>query len=172
MTNIVRRRMPPSVFKGSIQSHLEDRLRAEALQAFASVRDHFKLSTKRSRELEGQARFRMMEQGFEEVCELHGGHLLQGGIIPLTDLKVFQPFMRFEHDGQGFILGLTAMPEPKSLPAKNMSRRAGVTLNYNLTPRLDFDGAGPKIGDVFILLLVARDRNAAGQIEEIAIGVI
>ena len=97
---------------------------------------------------------------------------MHGGIIPLTGLKIFQPFMRFEHEGQGFVLGLAAMPEAGSLPAKNMSRRAGVTLNYHLTPRLDLDGDGPKIGDIFILLLVARDRHSAGKIEEIAIGVI
>ncbi|WP_314964137.1 hypothetical protein, partial [Bradyrhizobium cosmicum] len=31
---------------------------------------------------------------------------------------------------------------------------------------------GPKIGDIFAALLVARDRERAGKIEEIAVGVI
>jgi hypothetical protein len=171
MKKFVRQRMPPSIFN-SLLIDLEDRLRAEALQAHSSIRDNFKLSHKRTRELEGQARFRMMEQGFEDVCGLHGGQLLQGGIVPLTDMKVFQPFMRFEHGGKGFILGLAAMSEPHSLPSKNMSRRAGVTLNYHLSPRLDLEDGGPKIGDIFIMLLVARDRVSAGKIEEIALGVI
>lgn len=171
MKELVRRRMPPPIFR-SLLIDLEDRVRAGALHAHSSVRDHFKLSPKRARELEGQARFRMMEEGVEEVCKFYGGTLLQGGVVPLTDLKIFQPFSRFEYEGQGFILGLAAIPEPGSLPAKNMSRRAGVTLNYHLSPRLDLDGSGPQVGDIFILLLVARDRVAAGQIEEIAIGLI
>lgn len=151
---------------------LEDRVRAEAVKAFEMIRDHSGLNRKRGREAEGQARFRMMEQGFEEVCRLHGGNALDGGVIPHTDLKVFQPFMRFEVNGQGVILGLATMPVAGELPAKNKSRQAGVALNYDLVPRLDLDGTGPKIGDIFSLLLISRDREKAGQIEEIAVGVI
>ncbi len=151
---------------------LDDRVRAEAIKAFEMVRDHSGLDIKRSRALEGQARFRMMEKGFQEVCEFHGGLILENGIIPGSDLKVFQPFMRFESKGQGIILGLAAMPEPEMLPHKNKSRLAGVSLNYSITPRLDFDGTGPKIGDIFVLFLIARDRTSGGKIEEIAMGVI
>lgn len=152
---------------------LEDRSRAEAVKAFEMVRDRSGLDKKRARELEGQARFRMMEQGFEDVCALHGGRRLDGGVIPNTELKVFQPFMRFEEEGKGIILGLAATPEPKALPPKNKSRLAGVSLNYNLSPRLDLDGeGGAKIGDILALLLVSRDREKAGRIEEIAVGVI
>ena len=151
---------------------LEDRLKAEAVKAHEMIRDHSGLGKKRAREAEGQARFRMMEQGFEEVCVLSGGHLLEGSLIPHTELKVFQPFMRFDVDGQGIILGLAAMPEPKTVPGKNKSRMAGVTLNYDLTPCLDLDGKGPKVGDVFALFLVSRHRERPGQIEEIAIGVV
>lgn len=171
MEYFIKRRFPPALFK-NLFLDLEDRLRASALKAFTMVRDHAGLDPKGSRELEGQARFRMMEKAFRETCELHGGKLLDNGIIPLTDLKIFQPFMRFEVDGQGVIFGLAAMPEPKALPIKNMSRKAGVTLNYYLSPRLDLDGTGPRIGDIFILLLVARDRERAGKISEFAIGVI
>lgn len=171
MKDFIRQLMPPDVFKALLLD-LEDRIRAAAQQAHIAVRDTFKLNVKRSRELEGQARFRLMEEAFEEVCAAHGGQRLQSDFIPLTDLRVFQPFHRFEHEGRGFILGLAAIPEPSALPAKNMSRRAAVTLNYHLQARLDLDGTGPKVGDVFILLLVARDRAVAGQIEEIAIGVI
>lgn len=151
---------------------LEDRVRAEALKAHEMIRDHSGLNKKRAREAEGQARFRMMEQGFEEVCRLHGGHPLEGGVIPSTELQVFQPFMRFEADGKGVILGLASMPEPKALPPKNKSRRAGVTLNFDLLPRLDFDGKGPKVGDIFTLFLVSRDRDNPGKIVEVAVGVI
>src|SRR5690606_16318327 len=73
---------------------------------------------------------------------------------------------------QGVIFGMAAMPEPKTIPSKNKSRIAGVSLNYYLTPRLDFDTVEPKIGDIFVLLLVSRNRERAGQIEEIAIGII
>jgi hypothetical protein len=38
--------------------------------------------------------------------------------------------------------------------------------------RLDLDGSGPKVGDVFAVLLVARDRERAGKIEEIALEVV
>jgi hypothetical protein len=151
---------------------LEDRVRAEAIKAFEMVRDRSGLDKKRARELEGQARFRMMEQGFEEVCAMHGGHLLDGGVIPDTELKVFQPFMRFEVESRGVILGLAAMPDRKTVPVKNKSRVAGVTLNYHLSPGFDFDGKGVKVGDVFGLLLVSRHREKAGAIEEIAVGVI
>ena len=113
-----------------------------------------------------------MEQGYEEVCALHGGKLLDGGVVPATELKVFQPFMRFEVEERGVILGLAAMPDRRVVPVKNKSRQAGVTINYALSPRLDLDGSGPKIGDVFGLLLVSRHREKAGMIDEIAVGVI
>lgn len=171
MTDQFKRRLPPKIFK-DVFLDLEDRCRAEALKAFELVRDHAGLDVKRSRELEGQARFRMMEKGFQEVCELHGGRLIANGIIPSTDLKVFQPFMRFEVDGQGVILGLAAMPEPKVLPVKNKSRLAGVTLNYHLQPSLDLGEPSAKIGDIFVSFLVSRDRENAGRLEEIAVGVI
>ncbi len=171
MDAFMKWRMPPALFKGLLLD-LDDRLRAEAFKAYKMIRDHAGLDTKRGRELEGQARFRMMEKGFQEVCEYHGGRLLPDGIIPFTDLKVFQPFMRFEHRGKGIILGLAAMPEPRTLPVKNKSRKAAVTLNYYLSPRLDLDGAGPKIGDIFVVFLVSRDKSNAGKIDEMAIGVI
>jgi hypothetical protein len=151
---------------------LEDRLRAEAFRAHEMVKDHAGLDPKRARELVGQARFRMMEKGFEEVCALHGGRILEGGVIPSTDLKVFQPFMRFEVDGGGVLLGLASMTEPQTVPHKNMSRLAAVKLNYHLSPRLDLDGSGAKIGDIFTLFLTARDRAAAGKIQEIALGTV
>ena len=171
MTNPIKWQLPAARFKATFLD-IEDRCRAEALKAHEMVRDHAGLDTKRSRELEGQARFRMMEKGFQEVCELHGGKLLVDGLIPNTDLKVFQPFMRFENDGQGVILGLAAIPEPNALPVKNKSRLAGVTLNFYLSPRLDLDGTGPKQGDIFIVFLVSRDRERAGRLEEIAVGAI
>lgn len=151
---------------------LEDRMAAATVKAFQIVRDHAGLDKKRGRELEGQARFRIMEHAFEDVCELYGGQQLGGGVIPNTDLKVFQPFARFGGTGPGVILGLAAMPERNKLPVKNRSRLAGVTLNFDLTPRLDFDGTGPKAGDIFVLFLVARDRERSGKLEEIAIGII
>lgn len=151
---------------------LEDRMGAETLRAFQLVRDHAGLDRKRSRELEGQARFRMMEQAFEEICASFDGLPLAGGVLPNTNLKIFQPFMRFGGEGLGVILGLAAMPEPSKLPAKNRSRLAGVTLNFNLMPSFDFDGMGPKPGDIFVLFLVVRDREQSGKLEEIAIGVI
>jgi hypothetical protein len=151
---------------------LEDGLKGEARKARDIVRDHVGLKNRRrARESEGQLRFRMMEERFEEVCQLYGGKLLEGGVIPTTDLKVFQPFCRFEVEGQGFIFGLAAMPEPKVLPAKNRSRVAAVKINCHLKPGL-FDIDGPKMGDVFVLLLVSRDRERAGMIEEMAIGIV
>ena len=150
---------------------LEDRVKAEAVKAFEMIRDHSGLDKKRAREAEGQARFRMMEQGFEKSAPFMVVTFWKVR-DPHTELKVFQPFMRFEVDGKGVILGLAAMPEPKTVPFKNKSRLVGVSLNYDLSPRLDLDGKGPKIGDVFGLLLVSRHREKAGQIEEIAVGVV
>jgi hypothetical protein len=151
---------------------LEDRTRAEAVKAHEMIRDHSGLAGRRARAAEGQARFRMMEQGFEEVCKLHGGHLLDGGVMPNSDLPIFQPFMRFETEGKGIIFGLASIPEPKALPARNKSRQAGITINYDLIPRLDFDGKEAKVGDIFVLLLTCRDHEKQGKIEEIAVGVI
>lgn len=151
---------------------VEDALRAEAIKARDVIRDHSGLKDRRrARGAEGQLRFRMMEERFEEVCQHFGGRPLEGGVIPGTDLKVFQPFCRFETEGQGFIFGLAAMPEPKVIPPKNKSRAAGVSINCHLLPGL-FDAGRPKVGDVFVLLLVARDRERAGLIEEMAIGIV
>lgn len=171
MTDFIKQRIRSTVSR-ELLIDLEDRLRAEAIKAMETIRDHAGLDRKRGREAEGQLRFRMMEHGFEQVCALHGGTLLDGGVIPETDLKIFQPFMRFERDGRGIILGLAAMPEAKTVPFKNRSRLAGVSMNYHLSPRLGFDESGPKIGDIFVLFLVARSREKAGQIEEVAIGVV
>ncbi|MFT8506827.1 hypothetical protein [Acetobacter sp.] len=151
---------------------LEDRLRAEAIKAYEVVKREFSLNRKRSRELEGQTRFRLQEQGYEEVVQLHGGHLLVDGVMLNTDLKVFQPFARFSGPEIGVILGFAAMPEPRKIPPKNMSRAAGVTLNVTLQPDLLRDEKSPKPSDIFVLFLTARDRERAGMIEEIAIGVI
>jgi len=171
MGDFVKTRFPVAIYRGLIID-LEDRLRGEALKAHRMIQDHSGLDQLRGRRLEGMSRFHMMEKGFQEVSELHGGALLAGGIIPGTDFKVFQPFMRFEHEGQGFILGLASMPEPSKLPTKNKSRQAGVTLNYHISPHFDLDGNGPKAGDICILFLFARDREQAGKIEEFAIGVV
>lgn len=151
---------------------LEDRLRAEALKAHEVVQRELPLNAKRSREAEGQIRFRLQEQGYEEVVQLHGGALITDGVMVGTDLKVFQPFARFAGPDVGIILGFAAMPEPRKLPAKNMSRAAGVTLNLTLQPGLFIDETTPRPTDIFALFLTARDRERAGMIEEIAIGLI
>lgn len=149
---------------------LEDRHRAEAFSAHQVVSEHLPLNAKRSREAEGQIRFRMQEQGFEEVVLLHGGHLIEDGIMPGTGLKVYQPFARFQGPHGGVILGFAAMAEPKKVPAKNMSRAAGVQLN--IQPGLFHTENSPRHSDIFVLFLTARDRQRAGMIEEIAVGVI
>ena len=170
LTSIVEL-LPLALTKDLLLS-LEDGLKGEALKARDVVRNHSGLKDwRRARSAEGQLRFRMMEERFEEICQHHGGKLLDGGVIPTTGLKVFQPFCRFEVDGRGIIFGLAAMPEPKTLPSKNKSRLAGVSINCHLTPGL-FDKDGPKMGDVFVLLLVCRDRERAGMIEEMAIGIV
>lgn len=151
---------------------LEDRIVADALASFEVVRDHTRLDAKRAREAVGQLRFRMQEQGFHEVCAAHGGMPLEDGLIPGSDLRVFQPFMRFEGADVGVILGFASMPHARKIPNKNQSREAGVTLNYLVTPRLDFDGTGPKPTDIFVLFLAARDPARAGRVEEVAIGLI
>lgn len=147
---------------------------ARARQAHALIRDNTDLTGRSARGLEGQARFRLMEKGFQDTCELHGGMWLEGDVIPGTDLRCYQPFMRFGGDQPGVLLGLASMPEPAEVPAKNRSRFAGVTLNYHLTPRLDLEGDGrtAKPGDIFVLLLFARDPSQGGHLEEVAIGVI
>lgn len=147
---------------------------ARARQAHELIRDNTDLMGRSARGLEGQARFRLMEKGFQDTCELHGGLRLEGDIIPGTDLRYFQPFMRFGSECPGILLGLASMPEPRELPAKNRSRLAGVSLNYLLSPRLDLEGDGrtAKPGDIFVLFLFARDRSQGGRLQEVAIGVI
>lgn len=151
---------------------LEDRHRAEAFKAHDVVKTNIPLNAKRSREVEGQIRFRLQEQGYEEVVQLHGGHLVENGIMPGTDLRVYQPFARFQGPKVGVILGFAAMPEPRKMPAKNMSRAAGVSLNWHLQPSMFDDPKSVRANDIFVLFLTARDRNKAGMIEEIAVGVI
>jgi len=151
---------------------LEDRHRAEAFKAHDVVKERLALNAKRSREVEGQIRFRLQEQGYEEVVQYHGGHLVEDGIMPGTDLRVYQPFARFQGQQIGVILGFAAMPEPGKMPAKNKSRAAGVSLNWHLQPSMFDDQKSVRPNDVFVLFLTARDRSKAGMIEEIAIGVI
>lgn len=153
---------------------LLDTAAARARQAHELIRDNTDLTGRSARGLEGQARFRLMEKGFQDTCEFHGAMRLEGDVIPGTDLRYYQPFMRFGGDQPGVLLGLASMPEPKELPTKNQSRLAGVTLNYRLTPRLDLecDGGTAKPGDVFVLFLFARDPSRGGRLQEVAIGVI
>lgn len=153
---------------------LLDTAAARARQAHELIRDNTDLTGRSARGLEGQARFRLMEKGFQDTCELHGGMRLEGDVIPGTDLRYYQPFMRFGADQPGVLLGLASMPAPAELPTKNRSRLAGVTLNYHLTPRLDLEGDGrtAKPGDIFVLFLFARDPSQGGRLEEVAIGVI
>ena len=152
---------------------LTDMSVARARQAHEIIRDNTQLQGKSARGAEGQIRFRIMEQGFQEICEHYGAILLEGGLIEGSDLRIFQPFMRFgDSDAPGIVLGLASMPLGGELPTKNMSRTAGVALNYRLTPRLALDKRDPQPGDIFVLFLVARDPAKAGQIEEIAVGII
>lgn len=151
---------------------LEDRLRAAAVRAHEGVKREFPMNAKRMRAAEGQVRFRLQEEGYEEVVVSQGGQLLSEGVMVGTDLKIFQPFARFLGQEFGVILGFAAMPEPRKLPPKNQSRAAGVTLNVRLQPGLFNEEDGPKSSDIFALFLTARDRERAGMIEEIAIGVI
>jgi hypothetical protein len=153
---------------------LIDTAAARARQAFELIRDNTDLTGRSARGLEGQARFRLMEKGFQDACEAHGGLRLEGDLIPGTELRCFQPFMRFGSTGPGVLLGLASMPQARDLPVKNRSRLAGVTLNYSLSPRLDLDGDGrsAKPGDIFVLVLIARDRSQGGRLQELAIGVI
>jgi hypothetical protein len=145
---------------------------ARALKAHEVIRDNTDLTGKSARGAEGQVRFRLMEKGFQDTCELHGGHAIAGGVLPGTELQFYQPFMRFDGEHGGVILGLASMPGRRELPHKNQSRATGVTLNYYLTPRLGLDPSDPRPGDVFVLFLVARDAAQAGKIDEIAIGAI
>ena len=132
------------------------------------------LTGRSARGLEGQARFRLMERGFQSTCEQHGGVTLEGDVIPGTDLRYFQPFMRFGGDRPGVLLGLASMPARREVPNKNRSRLAGVSINHVVSPRLDLDGTGGalKLGDIFVLLLFARDRDQGGRVDEVAIGLI
>ena len=145
---------------------------ARALKAHEVIRDNTDLTGRSARGAEGQVRFRLMEKGFQDVCELHGGLAIAGGILPGTELHFYQPFMRFEGEHGGVILGLASMPARREIPQKNQSRLTGVNLNYHLTPRLGLDPSDPKPGDIFVLFLVARDPARAGKIDEIAIGAI
>lgn len=146
---------------------------ARARQAFEIIRDNTSLKGKHARGAEGQIRYRIMEQGFQDICENYGGLFLDGGLVQGANLKVFQPFMRFGPTREpGIVLGLASMPSRGEIPTKNMSRTAGVSLNYKITPRLALDECDPQPGDIFILFLVARDPAKAGKVDEIAIGLI
>jgi hypothetical protein len=143
-----------------------------ALKAHEIIRDGTDLKGKNARAAEGQVRFRSMEEGFRQVCEQHGGVVREGGVIEGTDLHFFQPFAHFGGGASGVVLGLASMPKRGELPVKNQSRLAGISLNYRLTPRLPLDEHEPKLGDIFVSFLVARDTARAGHIDEVAIGVI
>lgn len=153
---------------------LMDVAEARARKAYELVHNCTDLTGRSARGLEGQARFRLMEKGFQDACERHGAMRLEGDVIPGTDLRCYQPFMRFGSDQPGVLLGLASMAARRELPTKNHSRLAGVILNYQLTPRLDLEGDGrtAKPGDIFVLLLFARDPVQGGRLAEVAMGVV
>jgi hypothetical protein len=150
---------------------LIDRLSGAALHSHRMIAEHSGLNKRRQPKVSGLVRFPMLEQAFEEVCGQHGG-LLIGPVIDGTDWKIYQPFSRFGPVGEGMVIGLASIPEPGKLPTPNLSRKSGVKLNYFLTPRLDLDGTGPRGNDVFVLVLVCRDRAKAGRLQVMAVGVI
>jgi hypothetical protein len=151
---------------------LDDHFRASALKAWHVSRDHTGLVKKRARRIEGVTRFQMLEQDYETVSALHGG-VEVSGVLPETNHKIFQTFYRFgPHDAPGVVIGLAMMPEPNKLPSQNMTRRAGVTLNFHLSPGFDLDGRGIRDSDIFAVFLVARDPARAGHILQMAVGVI
>lgn len=57
--DLIKRRLSFTVSR-ELLIDLEDRLRAEAVKAMETIRDHAGLDRKRAREAEGQLRFRMM----------------------------------------------------------------------------------------------------------------
>jgi hypothetical protein len=153
---------------------LVDAVRARALGAHTMIRDHADLDARRSRQVEGRVRFPMQEQSFQQICLDYGGDELTMDVLPGTDLKVYQPFMRFAAPGErhGIILGFAAMPDCSTLPTKNLSRGAAASLNYNVELRLDLDGRGPQIGDIYVMFLAAPDRQNAGMVKEVAVAVV
>lgn len=161
-----------SAVKRELVVDLIDRVPQEAFRAHEMVKTQSGLTGRSARELTGQARFRMMERGFVEENAKHGGIRLHDDVIPGTDIQVFQPFFIHGEGEKRVVLGLATIAEPAKLPTQNRSRAAAVQLNYRVLPTLDFDGTAPKAGDIFVLLLVARDPEHGGMIKELAIGVI
>lgn len=152
---------------------LYDMTVVQALEAHNIIRERTNLKGKGARGAEGQLRFRILEQGFKDICEQYGGVLIEDGLtISDTTYRIHQPFMRFSNASKGVILAFASMPAKKEMPNKNKSREAGVKLNYYVSPRLALDGHDTQPGDIFVLFLAARDSSRAGHIEEVAIGVI
>ncbi len=153
---------------------LSDMAAAKASEAHKIIKNHTELEGKNARGAEGQIRFRTMEHGFQQICEKYGGLLVDGKTFGNANKRIYQPFMRFEKisDQVGVVIGLSSMPSKRELPTKNKSRLTGVSLNYDLIPRLGLTPNDPKLGDIFVLFLVSRDPKKAGQINEVAIGVI
>lgn len=146
---------------------------AKAHDAHLIIKERTPLTGKSARGAEGQIRYRIVEHCFPEICELHGATRLQGNILSgESELRFYQPFMRFGGAKDGIVLGLASIPSKRKLPSKNQSRKAGISLNVHLTPRLELDERDPKTGDIFVLFLTARDPSRAGQIAEVAIGII
>lgn len=173
MTDAIKKHIAQSIPR-DLLIDLLDVAASRALEAHRLIHDNTDLTGSSARALEGQARFRLMEKGFQDACEKHGGLRLAGDVIPGPELRCFQPFMRFGSDEPGVVLGLAAMPAKSEIPAKNRSRLAGVAMNCHLSPELNLDGTGARLqpGDIFVLLLFARDPARAGYVEEVAIGVV
>lgn len=171
MTECIVRRLRAALPR-ELLLDLADMTAARSLSAYKLAVDHTDLKGRGARSFEGIARFLLLERGFEDICSYHGGMAIEGGVMPDSDLRFFQPFMRFGGEGPGVVLALASMQSPKELPIQNKSRTAGISLNKHLTPELDLGVSSPKPGDLFVLFLVARDRDRAGMIQEMAIGVI
>jgi len=163
-----------SILPRDLLIDLLDTAVARAHQAHELIRDNTDLTGRGARGLEGQARFRLMEKGFQDTCERHGGMRLEGDVIPGTGLRYYQPFMRFGGDHPGVLLGLASMPEPM-----RVAEQKPIPARWRDTELPPDTASGPgwrwpdgKAGRHLHPLLFARDPSQGGRLQEVAIGVI
>jgi len=118
----------------------------------------------------GWTRFELLEQGMSNLCDLYGGFALPDGVLPGTELRLFNDCYVFGD----VLLGRASMVEAGSLPKKNLTRSRASTLNrFRQTTFLEPEAStGAKAPTVFVLILSSRDFSDLSKPGEIAVAVI
>lgn len=128
------------------------------------------LTPRRRAKASGWLRYELLEQSLSDMTEMHGGIPLLDGVMPGTELRMYNPCYQFEN----VIVSRASISEPGLLPKKNLTRERGTSVNQFQQFPLELRGPLTPKADklIFVLILTARKFGDLSSAEEVAIAVI